>query len=138
MTNRPTAVTVIGWFWKAGGVIGMVSSLPIALWGRGWFQAYWSDFLLGLSPSLLFFVFFLSSLLCFISGNGLLNGQNWARALILVYCVVAAFLSLIWYQDHPNRWISFIGNLIFTVIMWLFLYLPPVAAFFRPEEQSPE
>ncbi len=138
MTNRPTAVTAIGWFWKVGGVVGMVCALPIALWGKAWLERYWSDFLLGLNPFLIFLVCFLSSLLCFLTGNALLKGQNWARPFVVAYCVVATLLGLIWYQDHPTRWINLIVNLIFTVIMWLFLYLPPVAAYFKTNKPASE
>jgi hypothetical protein len=34
MNKRPTAVTVIGWFWRVGGILGMAFALPLAHWGK--------------------------------------------------------------------------------------------------------
>ena len=54
MAQRPTSVTVIGWFWRVGGVVGMLIALPFALWGQDLFREVWVDWLLNLSPTVLF------------------------------------------------------------------------------------
>ena len=54
MIERPTAVTVIGWFWRIGGLLGMALALPFALWGKDLFGQYWTDALLRLNSSILF------------------------------------------------------------------------------------
>lgn len=131
MTNRPTAVPVIGWFWRVGGILGMVVALPLALRGQDLFGQYWANTLLGLSPTVLFLWMFLSSLLCLLFGNGILKGRNWARLLALAYCVAATLIAAVMYQKYPLYWLNLIGNLAFTGIMWFFLYRPHVTAFFE-------
>ena len=133
MTKRPTAVTVIGWYWRVGGVLGMVFSLPFALWGQDLFGQYWVDALLRLSSTVLFLVAFLSSLLCLLCGNGILKGQNWARILALAYCLVGTLIAAVMYQGHLLYWFNLIGDLAFTVIMWFFLYRPHATTFFQGE-----
>jgi hypothetical protein len=133
MKERPTAVTVIGWFWRVGGVIGMVVALPFALWGQDLFGEYWADALLRLSTTVLFLWAFFSSLLCLLFGNGILKGQNWARILALAYCVVATLIAAVLYEGNPLYWINLIGDAAFTLIMWFFLYRPYPTAFFRGE-----
>jgi len=93
MTKRPKAVTVIGWFLRVGGIIGMIWALPFALWGQDLYGDYWVDALRRLSPTVLFLWAFSSSLLCLLFGNGILKGQNWARILTLAYCVFAKGVS---------------------------------------------
>jgi hypothetical protein len=133
MTNRPKAVTVIGWFWRVCGALGLVFSLPYALWGRDLWGQYWPDSLLGLSTTVLFLWMAFASLFCLLVGNGLLKGRDWARILALVYCVVAVLTVLVVYRGHSMFWISLIGDLAFTVIMWFFLYRPEASAFFKGE-----
>jgi hypothetical protein len=134
MTRRPTAVTVIGWFWRLGGVIGMVLALPIALWGRELFREYWVDALLRLNPLVLFSYAFLCSVLCLWCGNGILKGRDMARVLALAYCVVGTAIAAVLYKGHALYWINLIGNIAFTVVMWLYLFRSPATAFFQGEE----
>ena len=134
MTDRPTAVTVIGWFWRVGGALGMVLALPLAIWGQELYGQYWTDTLLRLSTTVLFLWAFFASLLCLLIGNGLLKGQNGARILALVYCVVATLIAVVTYQGHPLYWVNLIGDLAFAGIMWFFLYRPHVNAFFTGSE----
>ena len=134
MTERPKAATVIGWFWTAGGVLGMVLALPIALWSRELFGEFWADALLRLSPTVLFLWAFLSSVLCLLFGNGILKGKSWARILSLAYCVVATLIAAVLYKGHPIYWINLFGDVLFTVVMWFFLYRPHVTAFFMGGE----
>ncbi|MGD2123305.1 MAG: hypothetical protein PVJ76_16250 [Gemmatimonadota bacterium] len=134
MTKRPTAVTVIGWFFRAGGILGMVFSLPLALWGRELFADYWPDALLQLSSTIYFLWGFLSSLLGLLLGNGLLKGRNWARTLTIVYCVVATLIGAALYQNNFLYWFNLVGNLAFTAVFWFFLYRPHVNAFLDGEE----
>jgi len=136
MTERPTAVTVIGWLWRVGGVLGMVFALPFALWGQDLFREYWADALLGLSPTVLFLWMFLSSLLCLLFGNGILLGRNWARILALAYCVLATLIAALIYQGFPLYWLNLTGDLAFTLIMWFFLFHPEATAFFKGEESQ--
>ena len=133
MTKRPTSVTVIGWFWRVGGVFGMVVALPFALWGRDLFDEYWADALLRLSPTVLFLWAFSSSLVGLLFGNGILKGQNWARIVGLAYCVGGTLIAALLYKSGPLYWVNLTGDLVFTVIMWLFLYHPRSTAFFRGE-----
>jgi hypothetical protein len=131
MTKRPTAVTVIGWLWRVGGILGMILALPFALWGQDLFGDYWTGTLLRLSPTFLFLWGFFSSLLCLLFGNGILKGRDWARVLALAYCVLATLIAAVMYQAQPFYWFNLIGDLAFTVIMWFFLYRPHSSAFFR-------
>ena len=133
MKERPTAVTVIGWFWRVGGVLGMVFALPLALWGKDLYGQYWVDALSRLSPMVLFLWGFFSSLLCLLSGNGILKGKNWARVLALAYCVFGTLVAALIYQGKPFYWLVLIGDVVFTVIMWFFLYRPHATAFFKGE-----
>jgi len=137
MSRRPTAVTAVGWFWRVGGVVGMVLALPMALWGQDLFGRYWTGPLLWLSPMVLFLWAFLTSLVGLLLGNGILKGRLWARTLVLVYCVVATLIGAWLYRGHPLYWLNLIGNLVFTAIMWLLLFLPDATAFFKPEEMQP-
>jgi hypothetical protein len=137
MTERPTAATVIGWFFRVGGILGMVFSLPLALWGRDLFADYWADALLGLSSTVLFFWGFLSSLVALLLGNGLLKGQNWARTLTVIYCFVGTAIGAAFYQNNSLYWFNLFGNLVFTAAMWFFLYRPAATAFFQDQEPVP-
>jgi len=134
MNKRPTAVTVIGWFWRVGGVVGMVLALPLAIWYQDLFGKYAVEAALRLSSTVLFLWMFFSSLLCLLCGNGILKGQSWARILALAYCVVATIIAAVMYQGHALYWFNLIGNLAFLVIMWFFLYRPTATAFFREVE----
>jgi hypothetical protein len=131
MTQRPTAVTVIGWFWRVGGILGMVVALPLALWGQELFRKYWTDALLGLSPTVLFLWGFLSSLLCLLFGNGILKGREWARILALAYCLGATGIGAVMYRGYPLFGLNLIANLAFTGVMWFFLYRHNATAYFR-------
>ncbi len=119
----------------------MVFALPFALWGKDLYGQYWVDALSQLSPTVLFLVGFVSSLLCLLFGNGILKGQNWARILALAYCVVSTLMVALIYRGQPLLWLVLIGDLVFTVIMWFFLYRPEATAFFQGEvlreEQEP-
>ena len=137
MSKRPTAVTVIGWFWRVGGVVGMVLALPLALWGQDLFGRYWASALLWLSPTVLFLWAFFTSLLGLLLGNAILKGRNQARSLVLVYCVVATLIGAVMYQSHSLYWFNLFTNLVFTFIMWLFLFRPDATAFFKPEGMRP-
>jgi hypothetical protein len=130
MNERPRAVTVIGWFFRVGGILGMVFALPYALWGEDLFGEYWVDAFRRLSPTVLFLWAFFSSLICLLCGNGLLRGRNWARILVLAYCVVATLIAAVMYLGHPLYWLNLIGDFVFTVILWFFLYRPHAAAYF--------
>ena len=134
MTKRPTAVTVIGWFWRVGGVVGMILALPFALWGPDLWGQYWPDALLQLSSTVLFLWAFVSSLLCLLFGSGILKGQNGARILALAYCVVATLIAAVMYQGNALYWINLVGDLVFTVTMWFFLYRPQANAFFHRDK----
>jgi len=134
MTERPAAVTVIGWLWRVGGVIGMIAALPFALWGQELLREYWGDALLRLGATVLFLIMFFSSLLCLLSGNGILRGRNSARALALAYCVAATLIAAVIYQGHPLYWLNLLGDLAFTLIMGFFLYRSGATAFFKGQE----
>jgi hypothetical protein len=133
MTNRPKAVTVIGWFLRVGGVLGIVFSLPYALWGRDLWGQYWPDAFLRLSTTVLFLWMCFASLFCLLVGNGLLKGRDWARILAVAYCVVATVMVAVVYRGHSLYWVNLIGDLAFTVIIWFFLYRPEATAFFKRE-----
>ncbi len=111
----------------------MVFALPLTIWGEDLFGQYWANALLGLNPRVLFLIMFVSSLLCLLFGNGILKGQNWARILALVYCVVATLIAAVIPQAYPLYWFNLIGNLVFTGIMWFFIYRPDATAFFEGE-----
>jgi hypothetical protein len=70
--QAPTSVRVIGWFWRVGGIGGMVLALPLALKGGEWWGSYWADSIRTLSPGVLFVWAFLASLICLLLGNGIL------------------------------------------------------------------
>ena len=134
MKERPTAVTVLGWYWRLGGILGMVLALPFSLWGKDLFGQYWIDAYLRLPSSVLFPLAFFISLLCLLIGNGILKGRNSARVFGLFYCIVGTWIAVTVYQGHPLYWVNLMGNLAFLVIMWFFLYRPHATAFFRGEE----
>jgi len=134
MTERPTAVTVFGWFWRAGGILGMIVAWPLALRGPEWIGDIAKGPFWQLPPILLFLYAFLTSLLCFVCGNGLLKGRNWSRVLALVYCFGAILISFVWYEKTPLFWVSLFFNLAFTMIMWFYLFRPESKAFFAEAE----
>ena len=134
MNKRPRAVTVIGWFWRVGGVVGMVLALPLAIWYQEVFGKYAVEAALRLSSTVLILWMFFSSLLCLWFGNGILKGQSWARILALAYCVVATLIAAVMYRGHALYWFNLIGNLAFMVIMWFFLYRPKTTSFFKGDE----
>jgi hypothetical protein len=137
MTKRPTAVNVIGWFFRVGGILGMALSLPLALWGKELYGDYWADALLRFSPTVLFLWGFFSSLLGLLLGNGVLKGQNWARTLAVAYCVVATLIGAAFYQDNLLYWFNLTANIAFTAVLWFFLYRPAATAFFQGQEPLP-
>ena len=137
MAHRPTAATVIGWLWRVGGVLGILFSLPFAIWGKELWGEYWPDALLSLSPAVLFLWCLLSSVLCLLAGNGILKGRNWARTLALAYCIVGTLIAAVLYQDTFIYWFNLIGDLAFAAVMWFFLFRPHMTAFFKGEEPLP-
>ena len=137
MAERPKAVTVIGWFFVVGGVVGMVLALPLARWGQDLFGEYWTGPLRRLSPVVLFLWGFFFSLLGVLFGNGILKGRNWARIVALAYCVVATLIVAVFYLDNPLYWLSLMGDAVFTVIVWLFLFRGDANVFFKQAEPLP-
>jgi len=135
VVRRPTAVTMFGWFFKAGGALGMVLALPLAIWGRDLFVDYWAEPLQRLNSLSLFLWYFISSLLGMLLGHGILKGLTWARTLALAYCVVATVIGFLGYSDPQLARIGLISNLVFMAVMGFFLFFPPAAAFLRQEEQ---
>ena len=133
MTERPTAVTVFGWFWRVGGIMGMIFAWPLAIRGREWLGDLATGPFWQLPPILLFLYCFLASLLGLVLGNGLLKGRNWSRVLALAYCFVAILLSFGWYEKTPLFWFNLLVNLVFTLVMWFFLFRPHVTAHFKGE-----
>ena len=131
MNKRPRAVTFIGWFWRVGGIAGMVLALPLTIWYQDILGDYAVEATLRLSSTVLFLWMFFASLLCLICGNGILKGRSWARILALAYCVFATLIAAVMYQGHPLYWFNLIGNLAFIVIMWFFLFSPHATVFFR-------
>jgi hypothetical protein len=131
MTRRPTAVTVIGWYWRVGGILGMVFALPYAIWGKELYGQYWVEALDQLSVPALFLITFFSSLICLLFGNGILKGRDWARVLCLAFCIVGSLIGALLYVGEPLFWVILIGDLAFTVILGFFLYRPAATAFFR-------
>lgn len=91
---------------------------------------------LGGGGLLLFLYGLISSLLFFVCGNGLLKGRNWARVLGVGFCFAAMLIALVGYEWTPDFWINLIADLIFTVIVWFFLFLPASNAFFKENEGS--
>ena len=114
----------------------MVFALPFALWGEDLYGQYWVDALLRFGVPALFLMMFLFSLLCLLFGNGILKGQNWARILALAYCLVGTLIAALIYQGKPLYWLVLIGDLVFTVIMWFFLYRPDATDFFTGEDRE--
>jgi len=130
MNERPTAVTVFGWYWRVGGVVGMVLSIPLAIVGADWAPDYYPYAFLALPSFFQGLIGFLASVLSLLCGNGILKGQNWARALALALCF-ASTLTAVALRGHPLYWFSLIGNLAFISVMWFFLYRPQATAYFR-------
>ena len=129
--QRPASVKVIGWFWRVGGIAGMVFALPLALMGGEWWGSYWADSIRTLSPGVLFVWAFLASLICLLMGNGILRGRNWARVSILAYCAASTLIGIAIYRHHPIIWFNAIANLAFTGAMGFFLYRSDSTAFFQ-------
>ena len=129
--QSPTSVRVIGWFWRAGGIAGMIFALPLALKGKEWWGSYWADPIRSLSPTVLFVWAFLASLICLVLGNGILKGRDWARVSILAYCAASTLIGVAAYQHHPFIWFNAIANLTFTGFMGFFLYRSDSTAFFK-------
>jgi hypothetical protein len=133
MTKRPRAVTVIGWFWRVGGILGLISALPFAFLGMEWFGDLASGPFWQLPPSLLFLYGLFVSLVFLVCGNGLLKGRNWSRVLGLATCIVTILIGLVWYEKTLLFWFNLIWDAGLTGIMWFFLYRPHATAFFRGE-----
>jgi hypothetical protein len=132
--KRPTAVTVIGWYWRVGGILGMVASLPLALWGEDFFgELSWNPYL-GIPRTILFLWVFLASVISLLCGNGILKGRNWARVLTLVLCVAGTLIPLIVYPQHPLFWFHLVSNLAFIAMMWFFLFRPKSRPYFSGKE----
>lgn len=131
MTERPTSVTFFGWFFRLGGIVGMVFALPFALWGQELLGEHWADSLHRVSPTVLFLYTFLSSLLGLLIGNGILKGKAGARTLALAYCVFAMLVAAVFYKKTELFWANLVGNLLFTAVLGFYLFLPKASGFFR-------
>jgi len=133
MTERPTAVTVIGWYLRVGGVVGMVLSIPLAIVGPELWGDFYPDAWLELPSSVQGFIGFVASLFCLLSGNGILRGQNWGRTLALIICGMST-LAAVGHRSHPFYWFNLIGNLAFILMFWFFLFRSQSSAFFKGAE----
>lgn len=134
MTKRPTAITVIGWYWRVGGILGIGLSLPLALWGAELFEELYPGIYMGLPKAVIFVWAFLGSLLSLLCGNGILKGRNWGRVLALILCVLGTLVPLIVWPKHPMFWFHLVSNAGFTAIMGFFLFRPGATWYFRGEE----
>lgn len=136
MTSRPRAVTVVGWLFRVGGIVGMVFAIPYALWGPEWFGGHirGADRFWVLPPLLIFLVAFLSSLVFLVCGNGILEGRNWSRVLAVAVCVVATLSPFLLYENQPLLWFNGAGNLACALALWFYLFRPEAGAFFAGGE----
>ena len=134
MTERPTSVTFFGWFFRLGGIVGMVFALPFALWGRELLGEYWAESLHRVSPAILFLYTFLSSLLGLLIGNGILRGKAAARTLALAYCIFAMLMAAAFYEKTQLFWVNLVGNVLFTAVLAFYLFLPQASGFFKAEK----
>jgi len=130
MSERPKAVTVIGWYWRVGGVVGMVLSIPLAIVGADLWGEYYPNWYSALPSSILGLIGFLASLLCLLCGNGILKGKEWARTLALVLCFVSTLAAVV-FRDRPLYWFNLMGNLAFIAVIWFFLFRQETTVFFK-------
>ena len=133
MTDRPTALSVVGWYAKGAGILGMIAALPYSLFGPDLLGDYWSGPLLRFGPVSLFIVTFLSSLACVLFGQGLLEGRSWARVAALIYCVVGTLTGAVVLWGHPLFAFNAITSVIFTAFLWFLLYKPEVSDYLGRE-----
>ena len=138
--DRPTAVTVIGWYWKGGGILGMIGALPYSLAAPDLLGDYWGRPLRALGAPSLFVMAFVASFVCYLFGKGILTGRARARVAALIYCVVGIVVgTLVWARTYPGDplvWVNLVGSVVFTLAMWFFLYGSPANEYFRTETQS--
>ncbi len=96
-------MTVIGWYWKAGGVLGMIVALPYSLAGPDLLGDYWGRALRVLGSPSVFGMAFVASFVCYLFGKGILTGRTWARVSALIYCVVSTVVgTAVWARIYPG------------------------------------
>jgi hypothetical protein len=117
MVKRPLAVTILGWFYMAVGVLGSAVHAKELLT-----QPVFQADALGVV---------LVSVLAVVAGVSMLRGRNWARSLALAWMAFHVIVSVF----HSLRDVA-----VHAVLLALFTYLlfrPEATAYFRtPKEAS--
>ncbi len=129
MTRRPKAVTLIGWYWTIAGGLGALYTLHRAISGRDLFG---ENFLEGFWPFPVFVLVLISVVYAFV-GIGVLKGQNWAHILVVVLQFAGIAIRFLAYRGDPPPWINLARSLVFTGIMWFYLFRREASAFFKGE-----
>jgi hypothetical protein len=100
MNKRPTSLTVIAWILIAAGVISFINIFVV--WSQ---QSAQVKEMMKSSPMFFHLKFMLSSyitiLVLWISGIGILKRQNWARFLYLIYGIISLIRFIIYFTSKP-------------------------------------
>jgi hypothetical protein len=130
MTSRPTSITVIGWLLIVMGVLGAL----------GMIMVFWNadpklQELLATSPVPVPFQYamsFAGLVITVACGYFMLQGQNWARLLYVIWSASALLTSLL---TSPIRF-AIIPSLVFFLLITIFLFRPKANAFFAGARAS--
>ena len=104
MKKRPTSVTVIAWILIGLGLGSLFSPVTKGL------------------------IMLSNALVWVVSGIGILNGQNWARLLWVVWSAIGLWIGLLMY---PMQRVVFLPGLTILAVIATFLFRPEANQYFR-------
>lgn len=125
--ERPISVSVIAWLYILGGASSCFSLL---------FSLFEETFSLSFDQILrLYLINFVLSVLIFLTGIKLLEGQNSGRILF----IISALLYIVWsWIDYGLDSTLFIGSVVRLIVFGLILYRPSVNKYFTQTSKVSE
>ena len=134
MSKRPTSLTVIAWILIVAGVISFINIFVV--WSQ---QSPKVKEMMKSSPMLFHLKFMLSNyitiLVLWISGIGILNRQNWARFLYLTYGIIGLIKIISYFASKPLT-PTIIPIIIIFLIVVFFLFRPKANDYFAGREHK--
>jgi hypothetical protein len=134
MNKRPTSLTVIAWILIVAGLISLINIFVV--WSQ---QTAQVKEMMKSAPMLFNLKFMLSNyitiLVLWISGIGILKRQNWARFLYLVYGIIGLIKIIIFFASKPLTPIIIPMIILFLIVVF-FLFRPKANDYFAGREHK--
>lgn len=124
--KRPTSISVIAWFLIVSSGISLIA-IPVSL-NNPMAKVLMAKSLLPIP--LQYVLLYLGVLITFVAGIAMLEGQNWARFLYVIWNAIGFVIGIVTYPLNTAMIPGFVG---FAVITF-FIFRPKANEYFSPKE----